>query len=299
MQDGNQNSNRARSRKKQDKKMIKIYYNDRHLQIAIDNKQAENKKISDLIEHTVNYFNTSQSSYKSPFDYVFTCSCGYPFLNQASLSDLSHYHAPPSNPKDKKIPIEEDVFIIRKCIQPEQTFNPKNDIPKILKTAAGVSSVNIDFLYPVPKEEFVVSENLRQKLEVFEKLRENCINIEATRYDLKYKDNLLDQLKGMGFPEERCRVALRYCYNNVENAIARLTDETFVYSNYDLLKLPNDEVLDLIEFQKAVRDAVKVEFMHLNGEQLIKRIMVVMKIVYGKKCKLLDKNFLDEEEEDE
>lgn len=297
-QTGNKKRNKKKTEKKQiDKKIIKVHYLDNYMQITIDNKLAEGKKISDLISHVLNYYKHLNSKKKDPNDYLFACSCGYPFLNQQSLTDLSHYHAPAQNSKGIKDPIGADTFLLKERFHPPQ--NNRTDIPRLFKLATGKNtSLNMDFLYPAPKEEFEVSENLRKKLELLAKYRENCISIQRSRYEVKYKSVLLIQLKNMGFPEERCRAALRYCYNNVENAVMRLTDESFVFSNYDMLKLPNEEVLELSEFHKAVRNAVLAEFNKLSGEQLEKRVNCVMKIVFGNKCRLLDNSYVDDEDED-
>ena len=93
-----------------------------------------------------------------------------------------------------------------------QTQNPENSY-NILERL-GRENPNLGFL-------FEMLQNLEQRNLQIQQIRQ----INRNNQPIEVDENLVNQLKDMGFTEDRARQALRQCRNNIERATEILLDE--------------------------------------------------------------------------
>ena len=92
-----------------------------------------------------------------------------------------------------------------------QTQNPENSY-NILERL-GRENPNLGFL-------FEMLQNLEQRNLQIQQIRQ----INRNNQPIEVDENLVNQLKDMGFTEDRARQALRQCRNNIERATEILLD---------------------------------------------------------------------------
>ena len=124
----------------------------------------------------------------------------------------------------------------------------------------------------VPNQEirnFKISENLKKIIKEYNTKKERGDKIIRNTYELKYNQQLYNELLEFGIPSNRIKAALRMTNNVKQEAILLATDESYNWDNHEYLFCDNNEVLSTQEFTKLCKNEIKKEFPSITDEDEI------------------------------
>ena len=127
-----------------------------------------------------------------------------------------------------------------------------------------------------------MSENLKKIIKELIEKKERGAKISQNGYDLKYSEDLYNELLSFGIEEKKIKAALRMTNNVKEDALLLATDPTFNIETRDYLFCENNEVLSNFEFMKKCKEEVKKEFTDLLEDDITSRTKMVIKMVSKK-----------------
>ena len=166
-----------------------------------------------------------------------------------------------------------------------------------MKVTGAKSINNISGIIPnEDKGNFPISDNLKNKIiELYlKKERGNLISLNS--YELKYNEEIYNELLVFGIPNNKIKAALRMSGNNKEEALLLATDETFNWENKEYLYYENNEIISSFEFKSLCFEGIKKEFPLIDDEN---EILNRMEIVIDKIKNIILRNGGSEDSESE
>ena len=279
-----------------------IVFNNQILQLTYDTSfnEYKNKTIDSVIQEVLNKIGPKPQE-KTSKDYILICSCGRPYNPSKLLyqAKCTHYFDEDFD-KDKN---KNEKFLLYEKEQEEKY--PKHlsnfEIGNILMKATGAKNL-IKIKDLVPNEEpknIQISENLKNKIKEYNTKKERGSKILLNSYQLKYSEQLYNEIIDIGIPNNKAKAALRMTNNNKEEAILLATDETINWVNKDYLYYDNNEVLSNREFLNLCQGEIKKEFPTIKDEEEISnRVKYVINLINKNKSNNNNQD-IDESESNE
>ena len=266
---------------------FRIVFNNKLVELNYDSSFEEYRTVTikSVIEKVLQKFVPKPLQTTSE-NYSLICSCGKPFNPDALISKSKCEHYNLLNPEKNK----NEKFLLIEREKSEKNQKNKNsdflsnfDIAQILMQATGAKKIKNIKIFPENKNpNFPISENLKKKIKELIEKKERGKKILENGYDLKYNENLYNELLEIGIEEKKIKAALRMTNNYKEEALLLATDPAFNIDNRDYLFCENNEVLSHSDFMRLCKDEVKKEFNNLFEEEITSRAKMVIKIVSKK-----------------
>jgi hypothetical protein len=270
--------------------LFKIVFNDQLIELNYDPSFEEYKTITikSVIEKVLEKIGPKPQTTTSD-NYVLLCSCGKSFNPDKLISNskCDHYTIFKDQSKNKN----EKFLLIEKSNKEQinKEISDKNDlltnfeISQILKQVTGAKRITPLKVVPESKNvNFPISENLKKVIKELIEKKQRGEKMLQNDYDLKYDQNLYNELLTFGIEEKKIKAALRMTNNIKEEALLLATDPTFNIENRDYLYCDNDQVLTNHEFMRKCKEEVKKEYSNLFPEEITARTKMVIKIVSKK-----------------
>ena len=146
--------------------------------------------------------------------------------------------------------------------------------------ATGAKKIKNIKIFPESKNvNFTISENLKKIIKELIEKKERGVKISQNGYDLKYNEDLYNELLSFGIEDKKIKAALRMTNNIKEDALLLATDPTFNIETRDYLFCENAQVLSNYEFMKKCKEEVKKEYTDLFDDDITSRTKMVIKMV--------------------
>ena len=258
---------------------FKIVFDNQILQISYDSsfEEYQSKTIDSVIEEVLNKIGP-KPQVKSSQDYILVCSCGKPYNANKLLSQAKCSHYFDINFDLEKNKDEKFILFEKEKEEKFDKYLSNNEIGNILMKVTGAKTM-AKLKGIVPNQEirnFQISENLRNIIKQYYTKKERGNKIIRNSYELKYNQQLYNELLEFGIPSNKIKAALRMANNIKQDAILLATDESLNFDNYDYLFYDNDEVLSPEEFSKLCKKEIKKEFPSIDDEEeILSRIKLV------------------------
>ena len=266
---------------------FRIVYNNQLIELNYDPTFEEYKKVTikSVIEKVLEKFGPKPLQ-KTSDNYSLICSCGKAFNPDILISKSKCDHYNILNPSKNK---NEKFLLVEKQNKEQNSKNKNNeflsnfDIAQILMQATGAKKIKNLKIFPESKNvNFTVSENLKKIIKELIEKKERGAKISQNGYDLKYSEDLYNELLSFGIEEKKIKAALRMTNNIKEDALLLATDPTFNIETRDYLFCENNQVLSNYEFMKKCKEEVKKEFTDLLEDDITSRTKMVIKMVSKK-----------------
>ena len=278
---------------------FKIVLNNKILQIDYDPsfKEYYNKTIASVIEEVLKKIGPkpSEKTYK---DYELVCSCGRSYNPDKLICQAKCFHYSESDYNQEKNK-NEKFFLYEKEEEEEkyEKYLSHSEISSILMKSTGAKNqYNLKGIIPYESNNnFQISENLRKKINELYIKEKRGYTITDNGYELKYDENLYNNLLEFEIPNDRIKAALRICRNKKEEALLIATDESYNWNDKDYLYYENNQVLSPVEFRSLCTEEVKKEFPLIKDEE---EINIRVKQVINRVTNSNQANNRDSEESD-
>ena len=276
-----------------------IVFNNQILQLNYDSSLEEykNQTINSVIEEVLNKIGPKPFK-KTSKDYILLCSCGRQYNPKKLLFKAKCPHFSESNFNKDKNKNEKFVLYEKEKEEKYEKYLSSYEIGKIIMKVTGAKSINnISGIIPnEDKGNFPISDNLKNKIiELYlKKERGNLISLNS--YELKYNEEIYNELLVFGIPNNKIKAALRMSGNNKEEALLLATDETFNWENKEYLYYENNEIISSFEFKSLCFEGIKKEFPLIDDEN---EILNRMEIVIDKIKNIILRNGDSEDSESE
>ena len=277
---------------------FKIVFDIQILEIKYDTsfKEYQDQTIDNVIQQVLDKIGPKPAIGASK-DYTLLCSCGRPYDPNKKLSSAkcSHYFEQDFNVEKNK----NEKFLLYKNEKFEKydKYLSDNEISNILMKATGAKeAIMLSGLVP-KKENFPISDNLKNKIREYYIKKERGTRIVNNSYDLKYNEIYYKELLEVGIPNNIAKAALRMNHNKKEESILLATNNNVSWDNKDYLFFDNNEVLSKNDFNLLCKEEIKKEFPLLNNEEEIQsRIKCIVNKI---KKEISGKNNVEDGDESE
>ena len=266
---------------------FRIVFNNQLIELNYDPSFEEYKKVTikSVIEKVLEKFGPKPLQTTSE-NYSLICSCGKPYNPNIliSKSKCEHYNIfDPTKNKNEKFLLVEKEYKEQNPKSKNCDFLSNFDITQIFRQVTGSKKLKNLKIFPESKNaNFTVSENLKKIIKELIEKKQRGEKMIQNDYDLKYDQNLYNELLTFGIEEKKIKAALRMTNNIKEEALLLATDPTFNIENRDYLYCDNDQVLTNHEFMTKCKEEVKKEYTNLFPEEITERTKMVIKIVSKK-----------------
>ena len=266
---------------------FRIVFNNQLIELNYDPSFEEYKTITikSVIEKVLEKFGPKPLQTTSE-NYSLICSCGKPYNPNIliSKSKCEHYNIlDPTKNKNEKFLLVEKEYKEQNLKSKNSDFLSNFDITQIFRQVTGSMKLKNLKIFPESKNaNFTVSENLKKVIKELIEKKQRGEKMLQNDYDLKYDQNLYNELLTFGIEEKKIKAALRMTNNIKEEALLLATDPTFNIENRDYLYCDNDQVLTNHEFMRKCKEEVKKEYTNLFPEEITARTKMVIKIVSKK-----------------
>ena len=277
---------------------FKIVFDNQILEIKYDTsfKEYQDQTIDNVVQQVLEKIGPKPAIGTSK-DYTLLCSCGRPYDPNKKLSSAkcSHYFEQDFNVEKNK----NEKFLLYKNEKFEKydKYLSDNEISNILMKATGAKeAIMLSGLVP-KKENFPISDNLKNKIREYYIKKERGTRIVNNSYDLKYNEIYYKELLEVGIPNNIAKAALRMNRNKKEESILLATNNNVSWDNKDYLFFDNNEVLSKNDFNLLSKEEIKKEFPLLNNEEEIQsRIKCIVNKI---KKEISGKNNVEDGDESE
>ena len=263
---------------------FRIVFNNQLIELNYDPSFEEYKTVTikSVIEKVLEKFGPKPLQ-KTSENYSLICSCGKIFNPDILISKSKCDHYNILNPAKNK----NEKFLLVEKENKEQIPKNKNndflsnfDIAQILMQATGAKKIKNLKIFPESKNaNFTISENLKKIIKELIEKKERGVKISQNGYDLKYSEDLYNELLTFGIEEKKIKAALRMTNNIKEDALLLATDPTFNIETRDYLFCENNQVLSNYEFMKKCKEEVKKEYTDLFEDDITSRTKMVIKMI--------------------
>ena len=289
-------------------KSFQVVFNNQILEL-IYNTSLESYKsqtINSLIQKVLEQLGPKPLKISSE-NYILLCPCGKPLNPDNLISNSECDHSFMDKEKNKN----------QKYLLVEKNNNEKNEKPKefftnyeisqILMQATGAKKItNIKLFSEFKNKNFPISDDLKNKIKLLQKYKENGAKLLINSCDLEYNETMYEELLEIGIESNKIKAALRMTFNSKEEALLLATDPTFNLENKEYLYCSNDEVLTYSEYMKRCKEEVKKEYQNISEDEVEFRTKIVInsvnkgdKNINAINDSLEEESSLHEEESDE
>ena len=257
--------------KKIDSKLssFKIVFENQVLEINYDTsfKEYQTQTIDNVIQQVLDKIGPKPAIATSK-DYTLFCSCGRPFNPSKLLSSAKCTHYLEEDFIEEKNKNEKFLLYKNENYEKHENYLSDHDIENILMKATGANKpLELKGLVPLKKENFPISDNLKNKINELYIKKKRGVKILSNSYDLKYNETFYNELLLIGVENNIAKAALRMKKNIKNEALLLATDTTVSWDNQDYLFFDNNEVLSNEDFNKLCKEEIKKEFPQLNKEE--------------------------------
>ena len=273
---------------------FRISFNNQYIEINLDSSFEEYKTltIGSIIQDVLDKIG-SKLNKKTSKDYILICSCGKSFNNRSLISESKCQHYFDSDYKKSK---NEDEFFILKEKENienfEKYFSKKQIGRNLMKTTGGKHIKKLYDLIPEKaKDKILMSENFKKKIRELITKKERGSKILEKDMEIKYNEEIFNQLLELGIDENKIRAALRITNNNKEEAILLATNQKFDWTDKNYLFYKNNEVLTNYEFRHLCREEFLREFPEQeSSEDIDNDIKKIINLINNEKKGLIISN---------
>ena len=282
---------------------FKIVFDNQILEINYDTsfKEYELQTINSVIQEVLKKIGPKPLE-KSSKDYILFCSCGRPFNPDKLLSQSKCPHYSESDYNEEKNKNEKYVLYEKEKEEKYDKYLTNNEISKLIMKATGAKKLEkINGIVPKKeKKNYKFSQNLINKIREYYTKKERGNKILSQMYDLKYDEEIYNDLLEMGVSCNKIKAALRMTHNSKEDAILLATDgrENVNWDNKDYLYYDNNEVLSQVEYLGLCEIEISKEFPLLDDREEMNEILnnIISQIKKNNSGKIYEE--IDESEEE-
>ena len=239
----------------------------------------------------------------SPDNYILLCSCGKQFKPDNLLTNTSCNHDWMDKLKNKN----PKLLLIEKSKEEQNEENNKNDvffsnndIARILMLATG--SKKMKNLKVVPENKipnFPISEDLKNKIKLLVAKKDLGNRLINESCDIKYDENLYNELLEFGIESNKIKAALRTTNNIKQEALLLATDPNYnLDNNRAYLYCDNSEVLSNAEFMAKCKEEIKNEYPNISDNEISNRVKIVIHSINKKDDNKNEDEINDSDEEE-